>query len=314
MSRLRASQGPRLGCVVLLLTLQPGAADAQLFSDAARTEFFGALGVRTGMSVLRKTRLFLDGERAPGDAPEISVVATPLALVYGLRPGLSLIAVVPIVDRTYRGVGAGTQRAIGDRGLGDALLWVKRRFYKRDAGRHSRQLSVQFGLKLSTGPHDLTDDEGRRLPPPLQLGSGATDIDIAVTLTDARDRLFWTGDIGYRSRRESDSFEFGDELRYDAAVKYRVRPSNYGGRTTPRDLFASVEVNARWTASNRDNGTKIADSGGHVVFAAPGLQLFVRPNLMTEVGVQVPVFQELNGLQLGTDFVLRTGLRWFIVP
>jgi len=33
-----------------------------------------------------------------------------------------------------------------------------------------------------------------------------------------------------------------------------------------------------------------------------------------KVFVKIPVLQDLNGSQLGTDFNLRTGLRWIISP
>ena len=35
-------------------------------------------------------------------------------------------------------------------------------------------------------------------------------------------------------------------------------------------------------------------------------------NLIVEASLQIPVRQELNGTQLGTDFAFKGGIRWLI--
>ena len=90
---------PRV-CITILLTLCPAAAAGQVFGAGARTEFISGFGLRTFASVEKRTRLVVDGVDAvdPSGA-EVRVRTTPVAVVYGLRSRLSLVAVLPFVDK-----------------------------------------------------------------------------------------------------------------------------------------------------------------------------------------------------------------------
>ena len=90
---------PRLS-VAILLTLCPAVAAGQVFGAGARTEFISGFGVRTFASVETRNRLLVDGTDAVDPSgTEVRVRTTPIAVVYGLRARLSLVAVLPIVDK-----------------------------------------------------------------------------------------------------------------------------------------------------------------------------------------------------------------------
>lgn len=295
--------------------LLPLVAQAQVFGEAARTEFFGGVGFRVFYGRINKTQLLMNGEEisAP-NSPKVFVNVVPVAVVYGAIPRFSFIAVFPTITRTVERPVSGQRVSDTDFGLGDIALFAKYRFFKKDYYLNSRQVAFQIGLKLPTGADDLKDEQGNRFPQPLQLSSGSVDYRFILLFTEARNRLVFTGDAGYNLKTEANKFEFGDVFNYDFAAKFRVHPSRYTDKYPVNDLYVFLEVNGIVSQKSKINGNDIDDSGGHQLFLSPGIQFFPLENILLEIGIQIPVLQDLNGTQLGTDFNFRTGLRWFIVP
>lgn len=295
--------------------LLPHSVLAQVFGEAARTEFFGGLGVRAFYSRVNKTRLLLAGEEIQDPQNmDVFVNLAPVALVFGARPGLSLIAILPTISRTFERTLGGQRVSEHDFGIGDMSLLVKYRFYKKDGFLQSRQLALQVGLKLPTGADDLTSSDGNRLPQPLQLGSGSVDPSAVLVFTQARNRLIVSGDVGYLLTTEANNFENGNVFKYDAAVKFRFHPIRFSDENANKQHFIFLELNGVVRQRSSAAGREIANSGGHELFLAPGAQIFLWENFLLEAGVQIPILQNLSGAQLGTDFSLRTGLRWILSP
>ena len=292
--------------------LSPASVEAQVFGKGARTEFLTGFGFRTFVSVLEMTDPSADGQTGPA---VFRRRVTPLNIVYGARPGLSVIAVLPFVDATLTAPSSAAASEIGgDGGLGDAVFLAKWRFYRRDRGRGTFRLAVEGGVKAPTGASDLRDTAGQRLPRPLQRGSGSWDptMDLSSTYVPsvAGGRWMFAGDVGYTLTTEADHFELGDRVSYDGMVKYRIHPARYPGR----DTFLLVEINGRWQDRAKANGTAVSDSGGHVIYVSPGVQFLLRQNVILEGGVQVPIRRAFNGTQLEPDFNVLVGLRYIIVP
>ncbi len=297
-----------IGCLLLVAWTSP--AQAQIFSKGARTEFISGFGFRTFVSFLAADRRRGgSGDGSDAEPRERRVRATPLVVVYGLRPALSVVAVLPFVDKT---IGTGAGDLGGDGGLGDSVFLAKWRFYKRDRGRGGLQFAVEGGVKAPTGRTDLRDADGDRLPRPLQRGSGSWDptADIIATYAPPGGRWVFGGDVGVTATTVADAFEFGNQTSYDGLVKYRVRPRRYPGR----ELFLLLELNGRWQGRAEANGQPVFDSGGHSVYLSPGVQFLWRQNLILEGGVQLPVRRAFNGSQLEPSYNVLVGLRYIIIP
>ena len=99
---------------------------------------------------------------------------------WGFHPDLDLTVLLPIVTTRYGAPGVPTQ---GGTGIGDMMLLVKYRFYRRDSPRGTTQASITAGPKLPSGITGLTADNGLLLPAGLQPGSGSTDVFLAVNWT-----------------------------------------------------------------------------------------------------------------------------------
>jgi len=55
-------------------------------------------------------------------------------------------------------------------------------------------------------------------------------------------------------------------------------------------------------ALSREDGSTLRESGGHVLFLSPGVQVAAL-RWIVEASVQIPVAQDLNGPQTEADFV-----------
>ena len=263
-----------------------------------------------------RNRLLVDGTEVPDPSQrEFHARVTPVGIVYGLRSTISLIAILPFVDKELSLRDDAVQQPIGGAGgLGDALFLAKWRFYKRDRGRGTFQLATELGVKAPTGADDLRGIDNQLLPPTLQRGSGSWDPtgDFIVTFVPpaGRGRWIFTGDIGATATTKANDFEVGNRVSYDGMVKYRVHPARYPGR----DTYLVFEVNGRWQDQARADGRPITDSGGHAVYLAPGVQFLLRQNVILEAGVQLPVWHGLNGTQLAAGRTVLAGVRYIFVP
>ncbi len=218
---------------------------------------------------------------------------------------------VPFLDKEMRITRNGTRQTLSDRGFGDLTLFAKYQLLQRDAPEKTTRLTFKGGLKLPTGDHTETDSEGSLLPRGLQLGTGSVDYSAGLIFTHVADRLGINADAIYGFNGESDGFEFGDALKYDIALGYRIYPSVYETYPSP---YATVylELNGQLARKSRSGGQSVADSGGHTLFLSPGVQFIPLGNLIVEASLQIPVRQELNGTQLGTDVAFKGGIRWLI--
>ena len=301
---------------VIVLLLCPSIAVGQIFGKGARTEFISGFGLRTFASVQERNRLLVDGTAVPDPSErEFRTRVTPVGIVYGLRSTISVIAILPFVDKELSLRDGSVQQTFGGAGgLGDVLFLAKWRFYKRDRGMGTFQLATELGVKAPTGADDLRGIDDQRLPPALQRGSGSWDptANFLVTSvpTAGRGRWIFTGDVGVTVTTKANDVEVGNQMSYDGMVKYRVHPARYPGR----DTFLVFEVNGRWQDQARAGGRPITDSGGHAVYLAPGIQFLLRQNVILEGGVQLPVWQDLNGTQLARGSTLLAGVRYILVP
>ena len=125
----------------------------------------------------------------PGSSASIPATARPtyahegeFNFTWGFHRDFDLTILVPIVTNHFDMTGTPT---VGGTGLGDTMLLVKYRFYRRDSQRGTTQASFTVGPKIPTGRTDLTDltdGSGGLLPASLQPGSGSTDFFVAAKL------------------------------------------------------------------------------------------------------------------------------------
>jgi len=301
------------GILVLMLLLPELAAAFPINAPNART-LFG--GFTLGAFRLRVTReaTLKEGTKTVSD-PRDQAVTTfeeDVTVVYGATRDLTVGATLPIIQRRLRfDDPAGGRRTISADGLGDLALVGAYRFYRRDVERSTTQFSLLGGLKLPTGRTDVEDSDlprltggtETRLPPNLQLGSGAVDGIVGLAGFHNIDRLSFYADVqGKLNTEGAQDFRAGNSLHYDLSADYVLLPG--------RNMFLILELNGVFKARAEQAGRTVRDSGGHLLFLSPGIQYLPIPPLILEAGVQIPILRDLNGRQLAPDWSAVVGLRY----
>lgn len=142
-----------------------------------------------GGGLISYNSIFTTRDPLSGPSANIPLTARPtfshegdFNFTWGFRRDFDLTVLVPLLTNHFDAGGSGEIVARGT-GLGDALVLVKYRFYRRDSTRGTTQASLTFGPKLPSGRTDLNDINGKLLPSSLQPGSGSTDFFVAANWT-----------------------------------------------------------------------------------------------------------------------------------
>lgn len=263
--------------VFITAVLGIGAAHAHepIFGLGPHTIYKGGIGIEAEF----------EGEEASGAGEEETEFVLHNEIIYGVTADLAVTLAVPyVIERTTESGGVEKSSS----GLGDVSLRGKYRFWRRDAPGVQDAAALILGVKLPTGDDDRTP----------RLGSGSTDFLFA--LAAARESLTWYyfGDVRYRLNTEGGGgLEKGDRLFADLAIGIRPWPTEY----YRPDLVLIAEFN--WETIMRDelNGLDVEDSGGDRLFLSPSF-FFTYRNLAVKGGVQIPVYQDLNGGQPEVDY------------
>lgn len=298
----------KLHIVTLGLVLLTAAVSGLGAARAAPVTFNTALPVGKGDFVFREQFLYLKAsdDRSPADR-DLEVRGGISALGYGVTSNLALFGVLPYLDKELDLMTPGGQRITrSTTGIGDAQLFARYTVFQGDLLGRTFRIAPFLGLKVPTGDDNDRDHFGR-MPQPLQLGSGSWDPLGGVIATYQTLDYQVDAQISYKANTKANSFEFGDEFRIDASLQYRLWPRELGAGV-PGFLYGVIETNLLHQAKNEIGDTDDPDSGGTTLFLSPGLQ-YVTKRWVLEAIVQFPVVQDLNGLTLEDDVIVRAGFR-----
>lgn len=298
--------------VALALLLASAAPDA-----AGPITFNTALPISTGEGLVQGNAMVVRGSAATMDQ-ELTGVAFPLVLAYGLTPDLALFAVAPVFVHKSLNVTTPMGRiSRGSNGFGDSLFLGRYTLLEIDHPGSTFRLAPFVGLQTPTGDDHRSDRFGT-LPRPLQPGSGAWDPQFGSILTYQTLNWEFDADAGYQFNTTADGFSFGDEAFTDQSIQYRLWPRELGSGV-PGFLYAVLESDLIWTAKNMMNGQVDSNSGGLIWYLAPGFE-YVTERFVLETAVQFPAVTSLNGAGLGpdgfgNDLQVIAAVRWnFFTP
>jgi len=245
-----------------------------------------------GGALLSYSSTFLTRGPTSGLAGGIPATARPTFLhegdfnfTWGFRPNFDVTVVVHVVTNQFDPDVPGGVTARGT-GLGDTLLAVKYRFYRRDSERGTTQASVTAGPKIPTGSTDLIGSGGRLLPASLQTGSGSTDLFVATNWT-------YTGLLNVRRLVADEDFHallrstgtqatrLGNDLESRFWLSYRP----YESKNVAREWFLGPELTWLHSGDDRISGITQRGSGGDVLLAGVTTFFGVRPGMHIWVGM-----------------------------
>ncbi|MBK8957715.1 MAG: transporter [Proteobacteria bacterium] len=194
----------------------------------------------------------------------------------------------------------------GDGGVGDISLLARARVFQHHTLATTTTVALMAGIKTPSGSTDGRADNGDYLDAHLQLGTGSTDGLFGLSMSHARGR--WSlsanalGAIKGEGEAGDHDYHYGDSLNYDLTARYRVSPATLGA--SARQWFLSCGLAGELRGQEDEAGSRIFDSGGHVLFVQPGLQLNMGARWGFEFSAQVPIHHDLTGTQLGDDLKL----------
>ena len=281
-----------LGCVVATVPAQ-GVLDLM----DGETLYEGGSLVTLGFEYDRGDRLRRGSRRVadPGASQETSTRST-LSYQFGLRHDLQVGVALPYASHERVGTGGSAEAD----GIGDLELLAKWRFYRFDALGVALNISALGALSLPTGADDATAN-GLRLEPELQPGSGGVDPALGIGVTHEPERWRFNAAALYRWRTDSDSDDtrLGDELVCELAAGNRFWLEPYPGPFMRLDLIARYHHDAV-----AEQAGVLADSGGERATLGLNWAFRPRPSLDFQLGVELPVWQDVRGTQLGDDWAL----------
>ena len=205
-----------------------------------------------------------------------------------------LTILVPIVTNHFDMVGTPTVRGTG---LGDAMLLVKYRFYRRDSQRGTTQASVTLGPKLSTGRTDLRDGNGSLLPASLQPGSGSTDFFLAAnwTYTGLFNVRRLVADEDFHSLIRSQGTQqtrLGSDIESRFWLSYRP----YESKNVAREWFIGPVLTWLHAQDDRIAGASQSGSGGDLLLAGVTTYVGLRPGMHVWLGMDWDVARSTGAL------------------
>lgn len=274
---------------------------------AAPQSFNTALPVAEGEFVFRE-QFILDqsGDDPSGAQRDREAWTFVSVLGYGVNADLALFGVVPYTGRRLELNEGGGRRGRSADGIGDVRLFGRYTAYRRDGPGRTFRIAPFAGVEMPTGEDDESDSFGR-LPASVQPGSGSWDPFGGVVLTYQTLKYQIDAQASYQANTKANDFEFGDVARLDGSFQLRLWPRSLDSGV-PGFLYGVLEANLIHQDKNVSAGADDPNSGGLSLFILPGLQ-YVTKRWIIEGGVQIPVFQDLNGTALEKDYIVRGGFR-----
>jgi hypothetical protein len=217
--------------------------------------------------------------------------------------GVSLT--VPYYDRPHETVAAGDAEVSTShsRGIGDIRILGRYQGFQADLS-----LGVLLGLKLATGRIDDTFATGPQAGQPvdrgLQLGTGTTDLlagGYAVGAL-AADVYYFANALVQQPLDSRDGFRPGSGLNVNVGLRYTG--------PLPAGIVPQLQLNARIEGRESGANADVDNSGARLVYLSPGLGASLSTHLDGFVFLQVPVYQNVNGLQLLPRVVGSMGFRY----
>ncbi len=234
-------------------------------------------GSRISISHLYSTRdtLFSGSEEVANlDKRSMLEHRMVLGFNHGLTSELALTFLLPVVEKEWSSP-AGDFQA---RGLADAALLAKYRFYSEYWSQSAFHVSAIGGLELPTG--STKENDG-------QLGSGSVDVIAGLGLTLSVGRFRFDTHAIYKANNEgSRDYSEGDFLTIGSTFAYRFYHAKYPGPS------ASVKVGLNWRHENSDelSGAPIHNTGLGELRLRAGLVYHPYPEIDLVALVEVPVY------------------------
>lgn len=236
-----------------------------------------------------------------------------LGIDYTSARNWGLNAQVPYIDRKHSTLGVNSDGNSPGNGaydsrtsnLGDIKIMGR---YQGFTEQHN--IGILFGIKLPTGSYTQagasTDPTNRgavaQIDRGLQPGTGTTDVIIGAFFADSL-RLDWGyfAQILYQQALDSKAdYKPGNAVNVNLGIRYE----GFAG------FFPNLQLNFREVQSDSGENADTVSTGGTLVYLSPGISVPINSQVSVFGFVQVPLYQDVNGVQLVPQFTTSIGARY----
>jgi len=251
----------------------------------------------------------------PGHHDEVSTLnqVTALSLGYGIFDFLGIDLYVPFVHRKHTHIHNHHGEQIPEKwnfsGLGDMTVLAHFSIFN-PAG--SSGIGLSAGIKLPTGVTGAVNDQTEPAEVTIQPGTGSTDflfgaqysrdLFILPNMAQGYSTIPINFSINYKlNTKGTDDFMFGNELMLHVSTAYRFLET----------AAFLLQVNGRFLeqADAGNTNEPIENTGGKWLFVSPGLKFYFNENLSLYGYFQIPVYQNVNGIQQAAAYNLLVGIQ-----
>lgn len=271
----------------------------------------------------------------PGQPPTLRVVPTEMSMdmfmfggMYGLTDRITLMGMVPYIQKemdhiTFRGPAGTVRRGVfttKSEGIGDISGGAIIGLFDQKTPTTERHLNLLLGMSAPTGSIEKQDivlaptgaTPNLRLPYAMQIGSGTWDFKPGIVYTDRRGNFSWGSQYKATLRlgTNDEGYALGDIHEATSWMQYQWRQGvstslRVAGRT--QDSIEGIDplIVAPVQTADPDN------YGGERVDVLIGMNLVGQQGDLcghrAAIEFGVPVYQNLNGPQMETDWTLTVG-------
>jgi len=270
--------------------------------------------LRTGTSTISPANAATTINSATGNPAEVEkytnnrYLTTTLDYNHGDSWGVSMA--VPYISRSHSTLGSFNPDTLAmeggydsnTSGMGDVR--VVGRYYGFSA---NKNFGLQFGLKLPTGTNTQVSNDGQAIAvdPGLQLGTGTTDVILGAYYFDNLNQNWdYFVQAQFQSALNSStmtgmSYRPGDSVNLTGGVRYHGFES----------FTATMQINARQVNTDSGDAADTYSTGGTLVYFTPGVNIPVTSTLAIYANLQIPIYQNVNGIQLAPTSIASVGAR-----
>jgi hypothetical protein len=215
---------------------------------------------------------------------------TPIVLVYGLNPNLTLMLRQALINKEMTMMGSDTNAS----GFGDIFVLAKYKVYRLNTPEYTFGITPAFGLEFPTGSEAFTSNtldlnmgiyfSGRK-------GASSVDLNAAYTLN------------GLAKYNENSSIP-GDEVLVNLALSHQFSIDKNAYST----IAPVLELSYKSIMPEMLNSIEVLNTGGTVFYLSPGIK-YTKSWIIIETLFQIPVQQYQKGAQLEHDNGILTGIR-----
>ena len=214
---------------------------------------------------------------------------------------------VPVVsrqhDHIHNHMGAQIPESWDFTELGDVRVMARRRLStteNKDAPSVATS-GINFGVKLPTGKTDIRNSDGDPAERTLQPGSGTTDALLGAyysTHLPTRNLSWFVQGLAQLPLNSHEEYRPGNRVTFDTGVRYDMGDK----------LGLMLQLNALFKARDRGEQAEPDDTGGKFLFLSPGVSYAFTRQLQTYAFVQLPLYQNVNGVQLVARHAFAIGM------